>query len=305
MAQGSVQLFGFTLASASIAFGLEGSTGRVYITPRIVLDLLFTKVDVSTTFNLFYIKIPKPIYLAGNANDTVGTGFNRGTLYLNIGSRAGMRNMSEDDVNEGFVLTKIAADPDYPGEIIRVEAFGRSQTFRGVTAISADAGTGFDYISIGPGILAPVTLIGGDRRDWLLHYGSGNAIIDGGTDDDELHGGTGTNTFRFGNAFGRDAISSESMVPLLQITSPWPRPEATVWSATVSSSTVAKRWWSQTGITPKLSCSRTTVSPQEIQSRFQVPTIQNSMAHLLFCQLQPMSLLSTHPIISFHRRVAH
>ncbi|MFN9224241.1 MAG: hypothetical protein ACK6D6_19200, partial [Planctomyces sp.] len=209
-AQGSVQLFGFTLASASIAFGLEGSTGRVYITPRIVINLLVTKIDVSTTFNLFYIQIPKPIYLAGNEGDTNGTGFNRGTLYLNVGSRAHMRNMSEDESNEGYVLTKIAADPDYPGEIIRVQAFGRSQTFRGVTAIVADAGTGFDYISIGPGILAPVTMIGGDRRDWLLQYGSGDAIIEGGPDDDELHGGSGTNTFRFGDGFGRDAITSES-----------------------------------------------------------------------------------------------
>ncbi|MFN5977050.1 MAG: hypothetical protein ACK48U_21595, partial [Planctomyces sp.] len=85
-AQGSVQLFGLTLASASISFGLEGSTGRVYITPRIVINLLFTKIDVSTTFNLFYVKVPQPIYLAGNASDTSGQGFDRGTLYMNIGA---------------------------------------------------------------------------------------------------------------------------------------------------------------------------------------------------------------------------
>ncbi|MFN5622636.1 MAG: hypothetical protein ACK5DM_01705, partial [Planctomyces sp.] len=207
-AQGSVQLFGLTLASASISFGLEGSTGRVYITPRIVINLLFTKIDVSTTFNLFYVKVPQPIYLAGNASDTSGQGFDRGTLYLNIGARAHMRNMSPFEQNEGFILTKIAPDPDYPGEIIRVQAFGRGQTFRGVTGIVADGGSGFDYISIGPGILSPVTLIGGDRKDWLLNSGSGDATIIGGDDDDEIKGGYGSNTFVFTDGFGRDTITS-------------------------------------------------------------------------------------------------
>ncbi|MGV2332786.1 MAG UNVERIFIED_CONTAM: hypothetical protein LVR18_01110 [Planctomycetaceae bacterium] len=93
---------------------------------------------------------------------------------------------------------------------MRVEAFGRGQTFRGVTGIVADGGDGFDYISIGPGILAPVTLIGGDRRDWLLHNGNGAATIIGGPDDDELLGGYGHNNFVFSDGFGRDTISSFS-----------------------------------------------------------------------------------------------
>ncbi|MGV2332785.1 MAG UNVERIFIED_CONTAM: hypothetical protein LVR18_01105 [Planctomycetaceae bacterium] len=115
MAQGSVQIFGFSLASASLTFGLEGSTGRVYITPRIVINLLVTKIDVSTTFNLFYVKIPQPIYLAGNANDTAGQGFNRGTLYLNMGSRSGMRNMSPGETKRRFRRHENRPGPGLPG----------------------------------------------------------------------------------------------------------------------------------------------------------------------------------------------
>ncbi|MEN9556606.1 MAG: hypothetical protein RLZZ232_2892, partial [Planctomycetota bacterium] len=208
--QGSVQMFGFSLASASITLNTEDGTGRVYITARIQLDLLVTKVDVSSSFTLFYIQIPKPIYLAGNAGDTAGTGFNRGILYLNMGARAHMRNEAEDDANEGYLLERIAPDPEYPGEIIRVQAFGRSQTFRGVTGIVADGGSGFDYIEIGPGIMSPVTLKGGDRKDWLRHHGTGTGIIEGGADDDEILGGYGLNTFVFGNGFGRDSVHSSS-----------------------------------------------------------------------------------------------
>ncbi|MFM8479280.1 MAG: hypothetical protein ACKOEO_26120, partial [Planctomycetaceae bacterium] len=210
MVEGSVKLFGFSLASASITFGLDGSTGRVYITPKITINLLFTKIEVSHTFTHFYVKIPRPVYLAGNAGDRAGTGFNRGVLYLNIGARAHMRNEAEDEINEGFIVQKIARDPDYPGEIVRVEAFGRGQTFRGVTGIVADGGDGYDYIQIEPGIVSPVTLTGGGKRDWLIYSGSGSAVFNGGDDDDEIQGGYGQNTYIFRNGFGRDLITSLS-----------------------------------------------------------------------------------------------
>ncbi|MFN9046546.1 MAG: hypothetical protein ACK5YC_00320, partial [Planctomyces sp.] len=210
MVEGSVKLFGFSLASASITFGLDGSTGRVYITPTIKINLLFFDIEVSHTFTLFYVKIPRPVYLAGNASDTQGTGFNRGVLYLNIGARAHMRNEAEEETNEGYIIEKIAPDPDYPGEIVRIEAFGRGQTFRGVTGIVANGGSGYDYIEIGPGITSPVTLTGGDKRDWLMYRGSGNATFNGGDDDDEMLGGFGTNTFVMADGFGRDKITSLS-----------------------------------------------------------------------------------------------
>jgi hypothetical protein len=57
LVQGSVTLFGFSLASASITFGLDGGTGRVYITPRISINFGLFSITVSTTFTLFYVKI--------------------------------------------------------------------------------------------------------------------------------------------------------------------------------------------------------------------------------------------------------
>ncbi|MEN9555968.1 MAG: hypothetical protein RLZZ232_2254, partial [Planctomycetota bacterium] len=205
---GSVQLFGLSLASASISFGLERGTGRVYITPKISINLLFTTIEVSTTFNLFYVKVPPRVYLAGNADDQSGQAFRGGVLYLNMGQRAHMRNESPEEENEGFIVQSVDPDPDIPGEAVRVRAFGRSNTFFGVTAIVADGDTGYDYISIMPGVNVPVYLTGGTFRDTLLYNGSGSAVLDGGVDDDTLQGGEGSNVYKFRNSPGRDSVTA-------------------------------------------------------------------------------------------------
>ncbi|MGV2335259.1 MAG UNVERIFIED_CONTAM: hypothetical protein LVR18_14475 [Planctomycetaceae bacterium] len=170
---GRVELFGITLASASITFGLEGSTGRVYITPKVTLNLLFVTIELSTTFNLFYIKIPPNVFLAGNEDDTTGTAFRGGVLYLNMGSRAQFRNESNDEKNEGFIIQHINPHPEIPGDAVRVRAFGHSRSFYGVTGIVANGGDGYDYITIQPGVNVPVTLTGGEFRDTLVYSGSG------------------------------------------------------------------------------------------------------------------------------------
>ncbi|MEI7699746.1 MAG: hypothetical protein WCK86_08130, partial [Planctomycetia bacterium] len=203
MVQGSVQLFGVSLLGASIQFGLEGPTGRVYITPKV--KILFWEVE--TTFNLFYVKVPPPIYLAGNSYDSGPAIWQKGALYLNIGARAGYRNISPGELNEGIVVNRLGDDPDYPGEILQIEAFGRRQNFRGVTSIVADGGSGHDYIEIGPGVKSPVYLRGGASKDFIRSYGLGAAVIDGGEGDDELQGGFGPNKFVFSDGFGQDNIS--------------------------------------------------------------------------------------------------
>ncbi|MEY3457290.1 MAG: hypothetical protein RL215_447, partial [Planctomycetota bacterium] len=202
--EGSVQLFGISLFGARIQFGLEKATGRVYITPSV--KVLFW--EVSTTFNLFYVKVPPPIYLGGNADDSGPAVWQKGTLYLNIGARASFRNISNSEINEGIVVKRLGDDPEFSGEILQVEAFGRRQNFRGVTAIVANGGEGHDYIEIGPGVKAPVTLRGGARRDFVRSWGSGPAVIDGGEGDDVLQGGFAENTFVFSDSFGRDTLSS-------------------------------------------------------------------------------------------------
>ncbi|MFN5624581.1 MAG: hypothetical protein ACK5DM_11595, partial [Planctomyces sp.] len=177
--QGTVQIFGMTLGGASIAFGLDGNTGRVYITPSITLNFFLFSITFSTTFNLFYVKIPRPVYLGGNESDGGGTAFNRGVLYLNTGARAHMRDEAEEEINEGYVISRIGNDPDYPGEILRLQAFGRSQTFRGVTGIVADLGSGHDYLEIGAGVQAPLTILGGNGYDYLIQNGSGGVYFEG------------------------------------------------------------------------------------------------------------------------------
>jgi hypothetical protein len=153
---GSVELFGITLIGVSISFGIEGPTGCVYITPKV--KVLFW--EISVTFNLFYIKVPPPVYLAGNSFDTGPSIWQRGELHLNIGSRAGYRNIQPDEITEIISVNRLGDDPDYEGEILQVEAFGRRQNFRGVTSIVADAGSGHDFIEIGPRVKAPVRIRG-------------------------------------------------------------------------------------------------------------------------------------------------
>ncbi|HCP12093.1 MAG TPA: hypothetical protein DIT89_07140, partial [Planctomycetaceae bacterium] len=173
LVQGSISLFGFTLASASIGFGLDGSTGRVYITPSITINFFFFSITISTSFTLFYVKLPRPVFLAGNVDDSSGVAFRGGMLYLNTGSRAHMRNESEGETNEGYVITRISDDDEQGGEILRIRAFGRSQTFYGVTGIVADMGSGSDYLEIDSGVRAPVTMYGGDGYDYFIQNGLG------------------------------------------------------------------------------------------------------------------------------------
>ncbi|MFM8477800.1 MAG: hypothetical protein ACKOEO_18610, partial [Planctomycetaceae bacterium] len=180
---GSVRLFGFTLGSASISFGLDGSTGRVFITPSITINFWLFSITVTTTFNLFYVKVPRPVFLGGNAGDGGGTAFVGGVLYLNAGPRAHMRNESEDEANEGYVITYVDENDEGPGEILRVEAFGRRQSFRGVTGIVADMGSGNDYLEIGQGVKAPLTVFGGTGYDYLVHEGIGGLHFETGQDE--------------------------------------------------------------------------------------------------------------------------
>jgi hypothetical protein len=201
--EGSVKLFGISLASVRLDLNYDGSSGRVSITATV--KIIFK--EVSKTFTLFYVRVPPPVYLAGNASDRGPTKWNRGVLHLNTGNRAAFRNEANDEINEGYSIVRVGEDPDYPGEIVAVQSFGRQQFFRGVTGIVADMGSGYDYIEIGPGIQAPVTIRTGDQKDFIIHNGLGPAIIEGGPGNDEIQGGFGTNRFVFANGIGRDLIT--------------------------------------------------------------------------------------------------
>src|SRR5262249_44846907 len=120
-----------------------------------------------------------------------------GTLNLNMGPRAARRlHFNTYDEDEHFTVTRLGGTPG--NEIVRVAAFGYTQTFAGVRAIVGDGGAGDDQILIDPAITAPVTLRGGTGDD-ILKAGGGPALIEGGIGDDQISGGPGNDTLRGGD----------------------------------------------------------------------------------------------------------
>ena len=208
----SLQLFGISLAGVNLSFGYIGSTGRVFVKPCVQI----LAWQACSDFTVMYIQPPPKVYLAGNADDTEGTAFAGGDLYLNMGPRAYLRNEQEDNIHEGFLVERVGPDADNGGEIVRVKAMGRTQTFRGVTKVIADGGSGHDYIEVGAGLSAPVEIRGGDRRDFIRNFASGTAVIDGGPGDDDVQGGFGDDTFVFADGFGRDAVTDLDGRPRLR-----------------------------------------------------------------------------------------
>ena len=90
--------------------------------------------------------------------------------------------------------------------IVRVNGLGVKRTYRGVTSIVAEGGSGQDFIETSADLPVPVILRGGSGRDRIIHRGSGAATIDGGRGDDELFGGTGADTFVINEGDGNDDI---------------------------------------------------------------------------------------------------
>ena len=92
-----------------------------------------------------------------------------GVVYLNIGSRAELRNVQEDVEDEPIEVRQLA-----PGKI-RVTAFGFEEVFTDVTLVVADGGRGDDEILILPGTddelvetdpAAPATRRSASPRRW-------------------------------------------------------------------------------------------------------------------------------------------
>ncbi|MEP7335688.1 MAG: hypothetical protein ABI717_07900, partial [Actinomycetota bacterium] len=113
------RLFGISFASVGISgtFDAEGAGGeieiRVSVTVRI--KILFVKVSKTARFTIGTIRLPPPIYLAGNAGaDPQNTGqpawagaSGDGNLYLNMGSRAGVNGLGSG-INESFIVEHIS-----------------------------------------------------------------------------------------------------------------------------------------------------------------------------------------------------
>ncbi|MFO0878227.1 MAG: hypothetical protein U0840_12825 [Gemmataceae bacterium] len=182
---GTFWVFGFSFG-ANVGVNFASDTGVLSITPSITINLLFFSITHSTTFNLGVLKVNPPVYVAGNADDTFGQAFRGGALYLNMGPRAALRNYDVTETGEHFSIEYVGPDPDQGGHIVRVTGNGLRRTYRGVTEIIADGGTGRDLIETDAALPVPVTFRGGAENDRLLHRGSGPAFLQGGDGQDEI-----------------------------------------------------------------------------------------------------------------------
>ncbi|MFY9240353.1 MAG: hypothetical protein WAO78_16040, partial [Roseovarius sp.] len=221
------RLFGISLGSFGLGLDYNSASGNISATVEV--DLLVA--TATATFNVGYIKPPPPIYLAGNIDDAAGTSFHGGVLVLNAGDRATYRGVETGSKDEFYEITHKGFDQDSGLEILEVKAMGRKQYFIGATKIVADMGDGFDYVTVGSGVLVPVEIRGavdendttGNQLSYLgqstaritggagqdtITTGSGNDWIDAGLGDDTIDAGSGRDTIIFVDNFGNDTLTT-------------------------------------------------------------------------------------------------
>ena len=125
-----------------------------------------------------------------------------GTLTLNVGDRASLRDPSREgfdrqgDVNE--VISVRHAGLSDGGETVLVSGLGYDVEYRGVKRIVGDFGSGNDTFVSGGTVLSGVSVSGGSGNDLLRHGGSGRAVLRGDDGDDQLTGGSGRDTLQGG-----------------------------------------------------------------------------------------------------------
>ena len=203
------RLFGITLAgvgfnvtfSASSRDG-DASGGRVKIqlSVTVSIDLGLFSISKTARFTIGYLQFPPPVFLAGDADgpdanlqnnwDPAGDGI----LYLNVGSRAGFRNIAEDETDEAYVIRDGGFD-DEGRRLTQISAFGRTNSFANVTEIRARTfDGGADQLFIESSVTVPVFVEMGAGDD-VVSYAGANALstIDGGADADYIEW-TGTLT---------------------------------------------------------------------------------------------------------------
>jgi Ca2+-binding RTX toxin-like protein len=123
-----------------------------------------------------------------------------GNLWLNMGDRAHLRGIQEDEIDEEFTVRQIG-----PGKV-SIEAFGIKEEESGITGIIlANAGDGDDIIAF---------VKGGDDENPIaftigsnLNGGSGNDSFTGGDGVDILSGGSGVDRLIGGK--GNDVINGD------------------------------------------------------------------------------------------------
>ena len=210
-------------------------SGKLEAFIKAFVELNFFIASIRFDFTLLELELlnfsgkcqpPKPV-LAAVTNVSGG----EGTLTLNIGTRAGQRNISPEVVDEEFTVRPINKQGGFS-----VSAFGVYQTYgKGgefnsdvkIVAVAADASDGDDTLSMLPGadqqrppaagtgapvdssipFTIDVTLRGGTGND-VIQSGAGNDTLYGDGDNDRLQGGPG-NDHLWGGA-GVDTLNGEA-----------------------------------------------------------------------------------------------
>ncbi|NOT02310.1 MAG: LEPR-XLL domain-containing protein, partial [Phycisphaerales bacterium] len=167
---------------------------RAYLEILLIFNFDVTIIDVT----VFEFTLPRP-----DTTPVLAEKDGMGTLNINVGSRAGMREHGDTaDGAESFILKP----GDNAGDVT-VEAYGLRQTYSGVQRVMiADAGAGNDSIVVAGGLEIPVEVHGGAGNDTLtaskgavVFYGdAGNDKLTGGRANDMLFGGEGADIINAG-----------------------------------------------------------------------------------------------------------
>ncbi|MGD8416616.1 MAG: calcium-binding protein, partial [Pseudomonadales bacterium] len=123
---------------------------------------------------------PPPPVLATNVG---------GILYLNVGDRGNLRNVSSSAIAEDYSISRVSGAGGL--NEIRVSAFGKTETFAGITGVVGHFGSGRDRFTAN-GITVPIQVSGGDDNDTLSTNGTGLVTLWGDNPD--------------GTGFGSDII---------------------------------------------------------------------------------------------------
>jgi Ca2+-binding RTX toxin-like protein len=145
------------------------------------------------------IELPE-VHLAG-ANPA-------GVLTLYTGSLADQRVFDTTSTRETFVVSRVSAGSSR-GEMLEVNAFGRTQQFDNIVQVIADGGSDVDNIRLTDDVTVPGMLSGGSGLD-TLQGGSGDDTLDAGTEGATLQGGDGDDRYVFMPQFGPVTVVEEA-----------------------------------------------------------------------------------------------
>ena len=218
--------------SLDAGFSYDSSSGRLYVTGTVEIDLWLTTISISKTIEIGYLEKPKPAFLGMDAQgNPLGNGSNvgaSGQLYLTMG-RADVRKFHADDNNETYTVKHVSTQSD-GSETVEVVYLGRTATFTGVRQIIANGDSGNETLYVNENVVSQVVANGGGGNDEyyiaggsttvmnIINAGDGNDKVfntttsstiryslDGGSGDNILEGGSGADVIRAGS--GKNQIT--------------------------------------------------------------------------------------------------